>query len=54
MKAKSLAVNQTVITDDDGNVYFQSYDSIIVKIEMGCTEKRIQVCKSELFSLVAF
>lgn len=25
--------NQFVITDDDGNIFFQSYDSIIVKID---------------------
>ena len=30
-KVKQLANNQFIITEDNGNEYFQSYDSIIVK-----------------------
>jgi len=31
----NLVTNQFIIYDDDGNSFFQSYDSIIVKISNG-------------------
>jgi len=34
MRVKQFyAVNQFILRDDEGNEYFQSYDSIIVKID---------------------
>lgn len=31
MKVQSIANNQLIITDDKGNSFFQSYDSVIAK-----------------------
>ena len=51
-KVKQLTNNQFIITDDNGNKYFQSYDSIIVKQTQTKVVNRYSKKESEDFKWI--